>query len=157
MSHPMPRIVLSAVLVALLFPTRGVAQIEPPRSVVDGFLRAWNAHDAKAMADLFVEDADFVTEEGKWWKGRAWIQSQLERAHSGKLKPTMMVETNTTVRVVRPDVAVLRLEWEVSGETGPDGKPLITRPGILHIVAVHQPAGWRIVSAQDTATMAPVQ
>jgi len=56
-----------------------------------------------------------------------------------------------------PDVAVLRLEWEVSGETGPDGKPLITRHGILHIVAVQQPAGWRIVSAQDTATMAPVQ
>jgi uncharacterized protein (TIGR02246 family) len=127
-----------------------------PHAVVDAFIRAWNAHDMKALGELFTEDADYVTAEGKWWKGRTWIQSQLERAHAAKLKTTMMVETNTTVRTVRPDVAVMHFEWEVSGELGADGKPLITRHGILHIVAVKQSGGWRIVSAQDTATMPPV-
>ena len=151
-------LVLPALLGVFLAPVAlaGPSSADEPRAVVDGFIRAWNAHDAKALGELFTEDADYVSAEGKWWKGRAWIQSQLERAHAAKMKTTTMVETNTTVRPGRPDVAVLRFEWEVSGELGADGRPLITRHGILHIVAVKQAGGWRIVSAQDTATMAPV-
>ena len=155
MRSALPIITLTLLIGAISSPVASAAE-DRPRAVVDAFIRSWNSHDMKALADLFTDDADFVTAEGKWWKGRPWIQSQLERAHAAKLKTTMMVETNTTVRHVRPDVAVLRFEWEVSGEVGADGKPLITRHGILHIVAVKQAGGWRIVSAQDTATMPPV-
>jgi uncharacterized protein (TIGR02246 family) len=147
---------LACVFLLLAMPGEGRAEADRPQSLVDGFIRAWNAHDMKALGELFTDDADFVTAEGKWWKGRPWIVSQLGRAHAAKLKTTMMVETNTTVRTVRPDVAVLHFEWEVSGELGADGKALITRHGILQIVAVKQAAGWRIVSAQDTGTMPPV-
>ena len=157
MSHPMPSAVLSVFLFMLSLPAPGAAQIEPPRSLVDGFVRAWNAHDAKAIGALFADDADYVSARGNWMKGRAWIEGQLARALAGRLKGTSMVETNTTVRLLRPDLAVMHFEWEVSGEVGPDGKPLITRHGIMQIVAVQQPTGWRIVSAQDTATMAPVE
>jgi uncharacterized protein (TIGR02246 family) len=155
----MPRLsrtALAGVFLLLWLPVTGEAQADRPQSLVDGFIRAWNAHDMTALGALFTEDADFVTADGKWWKGRAWIQSQHARAHAARLKTTMMVETNTTVRAVRPDVAVLHFEWEVSGELGADGKALITRHGILHMVAVKQAGGWRIVSAQDTATMPPV-
>jgi uncharacterized protein (TIGR02246 family) len=156
MRNAIPIVILSVLLGALSLPVPSVAQASRPEALVDGFVRAWNAHDVKALGELFTEDADFVTDQGKWWKGRAWIQSQLERAHSTRLKTTMMVETNTTVRLVRPDVAVMRFEWEVSGELGADDKLLITRHGIMQIVAVNQPSGWRIVSAQDTGTMPPV-
>jgi uncharacterized protein (TIGR02246 family) len=150
-----PIIILSLLMGALSSPASSATE-DSPRAVVDAFIRSWNSHDMKALAELFTEDADFVTAEGKWWKGRAWIQSQLERAHAAKLKTTMMVETNTTVRRVRPDVAVMHFEWEVSGELGPDGKPLITRHGILQIVAVNRAGAWKILSAQDTATPPPV-
>ena len=148
---------LAAVLSAVVaMPIDARAEADRPQALVDGFIRGWNAHDMKALGELFTEDADFVTAEGKWWKGRAWIVSQLGRAHAAKLKTTMMVETNTTVRTVRPDVAVVHFEWEVSGELGADGQPLITRHGILQIVAVKQAGGWRMVSVQDTGTMPPV-
>ena len=158
MRNAIPMLILPVVVLmgAAAPPVPSAARASRPEAVVDGFIRAWNAHDMKALGELFAEDADFITAEGKWWKGRAWIQSQLERAHASKLKTTMMVETNTTARMVRPDVAVLHFEWEVSGEMGAEGKPLITRHGILQIVAVKQAGGWRIVSAQDTATMPPV-
>lgn len=156
MRDAIPRVVLSFLVFALMVPVASAAEVSGPKALVDRFVRAWNAHDAKALAALFREDADYVTVHGNWWKGREWIQTQFARAQTTKLKDTMMVETNTTVRMVRPDVALMRLEWEVSGETGPDGKPLITRHGIMQIVAVNEAGGWTIVSGQDTATMPPV-
>ncbi len=41
---------------------------------------AWNAHDAKAYADCFAEDADIVNVLGWWWKSRAEAQQKLTAA-----------------------------------------------------------------------------
>jgi len=155
MPHP-SRTVLAGVVLLLSLPVTSTAQADRPEGLVEGFIRAWNAHDMKALGGLFAEDADFITVEGNWWKGRAWIQAQHERAHAAKLKATMLVETNTTVRLARPDVAVLLFKWELSGEPDPEGKPTAPRHGIMQIVAVKQAGGWRIVSAQNTNAMTPV-
>ena len=157
MRDPIPKVILAVLLVVLSFPGLvSPAEATRPQALVEGFIRAWNARDARALGALFAEDADYVTAKGNWMKGRAWIEGQLERALAGRLKGTMMVETNTTIRLVRPDIAVMHFEWEVSGEVGPDGKPLITRHGIMQIVAVAQGGAWKILSAQDTATKPPV-
>ena len=156
MLHWVSRMALWGLLLVLSLPARGVAQVDRPEALVDGFIRAWNAHDMKALGELFAEDADSITTEGQWWKGRAWIQAQHERAHAAKLKTTILVETNTTVRLARPDVAVLLFKWELSGEPDPEGKPTAPRHGIMQIVAVKQAGGWRIVSAQSTNAMTPV-
>lgn len=37
---------------------------QSPKSIITGFQRAWNAHDADALADIFVEDAHFVNVTG---------------------------------------------------------------------------------------------
>jgi uncharacterized protein (TIGR02246 family) len=154
--HPESRVALACLFLVVSLPARGAAQAGGPRAVVDGFIRAWNAHDMKAFGELFAEDADFVNVGGKWWKGRARIQAHHEQSHATRFKNTMLVETNTTVRMVRPDVAVLVFEWELSGEVDPDGKPAITRHGIMQIVAVQQGGVWSIVSAQNTNAMPPV-
>jgi len=156
MLNPLSRVALSGLLLVLSLPARGAPEADGPKALVDGFIRAWNTHDMKAFGELFAEDADFVNVGGKWWKGRARIQAQHEQAHATRFKSTTLVETNTTVRLVRPDVAVLHFEWELSGEVDPDGKPAITRHGIMQIVAVQQTGAWRIVSAQNTNTMPPV-
>jgi len=156
MPHSISRAVLSSLLLSLSLPARGAAQVDRPEALVDGFIRAWNAHDMKALGELFAEDADFINVAGKWWKGRADIQARHQEAHATRFKTTMLVETNTTVRLPRPDVAVLHFQWELSGELDPEGKPTATRHGIMQIVAVKQPGGWRIVSAQNTNAMTPV-
>jgi uncharacterized protein (TIGR02246 family) len=149
-------IFFSALLLLLSLPASGAAQVERPEGLVDGFIRAWNAHDMKALGALFAEDADFINVAGQWWRGRPQIQAQHERAHAGRFRKTTLVETNTTVRLAGPDVAVLHFKWELSGEVAADGKPAITRHGIMQIVAVKQADGWRIVSAQNTDVMPPV-
>jgi uncharacterized protein (TIGR02246 family) len=156
MRGAIPTLILSALLGAASVPGAIPAETDGPQVLVLGFIRAWNAHDMKALADLFTEDADFVNVAGMWWKGRAQILAMHERSHANKFKTTTLVETNTTVRMLGPDVAVIHFEWELSGELDPDGKRAMTRHGIMQIVAVKQAGGWRIVSAQNTNAMPPV-
>ena len=152
----MMRTMLAVFATTLILPMPIAAEDDRPQALVDRFVRAWNAHDPKAMGDLFTEEADFVNAEGQWSQGRAWIRAQLERAHATRFKGTTLIETNTTVRLLRPDLAVLHFEWEVSGEVEPEGRPAVTRHGIMQIVAVDRGGSWKILSAQDTATPPPV-
>jgi uncharacterized protein (TIGR02246 family) len=149
-------LVVSALLAAVSAPAARAAEAARPEDLVAGFIRAWNAHDMKALAEPFTEDADFVNVAGMWWKGRALIQTMHERTHATRFKDTTLVETNTTVRMLGPDTAVLHVKWELSGELDQDGKRAMTRHGIMQIVAVRRADGWRIVAAQNTNAMPPV-
>ena len=40
-----------------------------PEVVAEGLVQAWNAHDMKAFASFFADDADFVNVAGLRWKG----------------------------------------------------------------------------------------
>ena len=149
----------AAALAALLFASPAApvrAEDDRPRALIDSLVRAWNAHDVKAIGELFTEEADFVNSDGQWSKGRAWIRAQLERWHGGRFKNATLVETNTTVRMVQENVAVVHFEWEMPGEVDAAGKPVITRHGIMQIVAVREVHGWKILSAQDTKVPPPV-
>lgn len=52
--------------------------VTSPKSIITGFQQAWNAHDATALAQLFVEDADFVNVTGLWWTNR----ERIRKAHA---------------------------------------------------------------------------
>ena len=132
------------------------AEDDRPQALVDRFVRAWNAHDPTAMGDLFSEEADFVNAEGVWSQGRPWIRAQLERFHTTRFKGTTLVETNTRLRMVKDNVAVMHFQWEMSGAVDAYGKPVPKLHGIMQIVAVQEVKGWRILSAQDTQVAPPV-
>ena len=152
----MKRTLLAVFASTLILPMPIAAEDDRPQALVDRFVRAWNAHDATAMADLFSEEADFVNAEGQWSQGRPWIRAQLERFHTTTFKGTTLVETNTRLRMVRDTVAILHFQWEMSGEVDLSGKPVPKRHGVMQIVAVQEVKGWRILSAQDTKMAPPV-
>jgi uncharacterized protein (TIGR02246 family) len=152
----MRRTLLAILATTLILPMPGVAEDDRPQALVDRFVRAWNAHDPKAMGDLFTEEADFVNADGVWSQGRPWIRAQLERGHITKFKGTTLVETNTRLRMVKDNVALLHFQWEMSGEVDAYGKPVPKRHGIMMILAVEEVHGWRILSAQDTKVPPPV-
>jgi uncharacterized protein (TIGR02246 family) len=154
--HAMKRTLLSVPLLALAPPAPGAAEDDRPQALVDRFVRAWNAHDPTAMGELFTEEADFVNADGVWSQGRQWIRAQLERGHITRFKGTTLVETNTRLRMVKDNVAIMHFQWEMSGEVDAHGKPVAKRHGIMLIVAVQEVHGWRILSAQDTKVPPPV-
>jgi uncharacterized protein (TIGR02246 family) len=147
---------LLVAFLVMTLPASSTAADDRPQALVDRFVQAWNAHDAKALGELFTEEADFINAEGQWSTGRPWIRAQLERAHLTRFKGTTLVETHTRVRMAKEDVAVLHFQWELSGEVDAAGNSAPVRHGIMQIVAVQGVHGWKILSAQDTKVAPPV-
>ena len=91
------------------------------RQVVQQVQDGWNAHDAKAFAAQFATDADYVVVNGMRAKGR----DEIEKGHTGIFstiyKDSRNVATVKTVRFLRPEVAVVHVEWNLefrmAGET----------------------------------------
>ena len=111
----------------------------------------WNRHDISALADLFTEDADFVTVIGKWCKGKKEFHDYHVRFHQVMFKDSVWKTTNTQIRFVKPDVAIVHVNWGITGDRDADGTPRNKpRDGIFTQVMVKQNGQWRISASQNT-------
>ena len=92
------------------------------RQVVQQVQDGWNAHDGKAFAAPFAPDADYVVVNGMKLKGREVI----EKAHAGIFasvyKDSHNVGTVKIIRFLRPDVAVIHVEWNLEFRVGGETK-----------------------------------
>jgi uncharacterized protein (TIGR02246 family) len=120
------------------------------QAVAAAFIDDWNRHDMKRFAGLFADDAQFVNVIGLWWHSRAEIQEQHEALHATRMRISHLVATETAVHLLRPDVAVVHIRWELTGDTGIDGVTLPTRRGVMSLVTVRAGRKWQIASAQNT-------
>ena len=120
------------------------------RGVAAAFVDDWNRHDITSLARLFADDAQFVNVIGLWWHGRAEIQTQHEALHATRMRVSHLVATETAVRLLCPDVAVLHMRWQLTGDTGIDGVTLPMREGVMSFVTVRAGRNWQIASAQNT-------
>jgi uncharacterized protein (TIGR02246 family) len=126
---------------------------ERPRVLANGFIDAWNRHDIGAFAALYTIDADFVNVIGLRLRGRAEIQKHHETLHASRMKASHLEALETDIRLLRPDVALVHVRWELSNQLGPDGASLPTRQGILSHVMVKSGGKWLIASSQNTDTV----
>ena len=115
--------------------------------------RRWNQRDAKAFADLFVEDGDFRIYTSAWLKDKASIEAFWKNEVFPGLTESMRHEITTTrVRFLSKDVAIgdgiLRL---VDGSEMQE-RVLVEREGTL--ILVKKDARWYI-SAARLATVTP--
>lgn len=114
------------------------------------FAEAWNAKNAKALAQLFAEDAEFVNVVGLWWHNRA----DIERAHEYGLRTFFRASTLSTqhieVRQINQDVAIIHVRWNLTGQLGKGGEALDDRFTIMMLVTQRQKDGWSVVAAHNT-------
>jgi len=105
------------------------AQTAPPvaadetavRSLVLAFNKAFNTHDVKAFAATFAEDADFTNWRGMSAHGRAKIEEFHVPVLTVIYKNGTQKVTDTKIRFLKPDVAVVDVRSEVTGGMTPDG------------------------------------
>ena len=112
------------------------------RKQVDQFAASWNKGDAKAAAQFFSDDGDYVSSTGQRGDGRAGVEKVLTEQYTGVYKGATLKNTVTSIRFLKPDVAIVNGTFEVSGMQGPDGKALPVRKGLSTIVAVKQGDKW---------------
>lgn len=125
--------------------------LDTPESIPQAFVEAWNHRDARALAALFDEDAEFVNVVGLWWHDRAAI----ERAHAYGFERIFPGSTLGLLRVkvkhLREDVAVVHARMRLTGQAPVAGvEAPQARTNIFSFVVHRTEAGWRCASAHNT-------
>jgi uncharacterized protein (TIGR02246 family) len=88
------------------------------RQVVQQIQEGWNAHDGKGFAAPFAADADYVVVNGMKLKGREAIEKGHTEIFATIYKDSHNVGAVKSVRFLRPDVAVVHVEWNLEFRTG---------------------------------------
>ena len=122
------------------------------RALTSEFEAAWAAGDAGAVAALFTEDGDSLTAQG-YSQGRAAVEDGYRQNFEGPFMGTTIAIETTSVRLLRPDVAVSDGTYEISGFEGPDGEDLPPSVGLWTAVDVKTADGWRLACSRP---MVPV-
>jgi len=115
------------------------------RTVMDGFMDAWNHHDAKAFAALFSADADFTNVRGVSASGRSNIEAFHAPVFATIFKNSNQKYTDIKTRFIRPDVAAVDVHWELTGQTDEAGNSRPMRAGLLALVMTKESGKWQIV------------
>ena len=112
--------------------------------ITDRFLAGWNTHDAHLFASAFALDADFTNVRGVSASGR----ENIEQFHAQAFQKMFMQSNQTAevkkIRLMKPDVAVVDVRWEMTGALTADGAALPVRTGLLDLVFTSSGGIWHI-------------
>ena len=119
------------------------------RKTSHDFEIAFNAHDAKTFAALFLPDAEFTNVVGASAKGRKAIEEFHAPMFEGK--PGYFSFKNSTLKngvpkisVVKPDIASVDVFWTMDKCLLPDGTELKNRKGLITFLMVKVDGKWGI-------------
>jgi uncharacterized protein (TIGR02246 family) len=107
-------------------------------------VEAWNRHDARALASVFAEDAEFTNVFGMVANGRAAIEALHAPLFKTMFKDSHLSVMEVRVRLIRPDVASVDVKWKMTGARDPHGEPWPKREGLLNWIATLHDAGWLV-------------
>ena len=144
--------------VLVMSSSAGLAQTPPGsdeaavRAVVQQVQDGWNAHDAKAFSAHFAADADYVVINGMLAKGR----TEIEKGHAGIFatiyKDSKNAATVKSVRFIRPDVAVVHIEWNLDYQMRGQAR----KGQAMNTMVMTKEAGkWSIAAFQNTSMDQP--
>lgn len=114
------------------------------------FGEAWNQYNARGIADLFYEDADFINVTGKWWDNK----DDIFKAHEFGLRvifPESHFEVlKVKVKKIEEDVAIIHAKIRVSGQSKKNVESAGDRETMFLFVAKKENDRWLCISAQNT-------
>ena len=116
------------------------------RHLVDLFTEGWNAKDGAACARPFAADADFVNIMGLRAQGRDLIARGHDEILSTVFREMQISSTVRSVRFIRPDVAVVDVDFTIQG---PGGGPFKLLRSTAGIVATKDGDAWSIVAFRN--------
>lgn len=113
------------------------------RASADLFVKVYNSHDAKAVAELFTPEAEFIDEGGNLVKGRKAIEQDFAKFFKDNPKATIHLDIHE-IHILTPNIAIE--EGFVHAVPVPDGFENITSYVTLH---TKQDGKWKVASVRD--------
>ncbi|HLO86958.1 MAG TPA: SgcJ/EcaC family oxidoreductase [Nostocaceae cyanobacterium] len=116
---------------------------------MQAFAAAWSVYDAKKLASLFVEDADFVNVFGHHLKGKSEIEQGHAQAFVNNLKDTILNFTQIDIKFIQPDLAICHSYWDL--EKVNSNQP--PKKGIITALTIQKDGKWQILAVHNTETV----
>jgi uncharacterized protein (TIGR02246 family) len=123
---------------------------EAAGSVVKAYCEAWNSHDMKALAELFVDEAHWINIVGMHWPGKPAVIAGHAAYHQTFFQTTGIEMADVEIREISPDVTAAVILLKVDPFTPPDG---ITRPSSedrLSLILTKRSGRWLIAHGHNT-------
>jgi uncharacterized protein (TIGR02246 family) len=112
------------------------------RQVVQKYVDAREASDARAIEPLFTADADQLVSDGTWRRGRdELVKGMLESSKKNPAKRSITVES---VRFLSPEVALADGRYIQKAQPGAKDRVMWTA-----ITLKRGPDGWRIAAIRN--------
>jgi len=112
---------------------------------VQNYMDTWNKHDVHAVAMTYTEDTDFTNAFGTHYHGRAKMEETFGPFMSGVYSETHQTGEVRSIRFLKPDVAAVDVDWQMTGAKNPDGSMRPTRKGLHSLIMTKQSDGsWLI-------------
>jgi uncharacterized protein (TIGR02246 family) len=149
---------LTLVMIGGVVPASGqsAADEQAIRDVVTRFEVAWNTHDMNVLGSITTEDVDFVNVAGLHWKGRVQVVKEHAERHKVRFKNSVMMSKAVGVQFLRPDMALVHIDWETHGDLDFDLKPWPPRKGIFSWLMLKSGGDWKIRADQNTDSTVPL-
>jgi uncharacterized protein (TIGR02246 family) len=116
------------------------AETEAIEMLATRYEEGWKNGDAQAAASVYTPDADIIDFFGRSFKGREEIGKSIAEVLTMYEGSQMNIET-TSIRFIRPDLAVWDGTWEVTGVPEAE-EPAPPTKGLATVVAVKQEGQW---------------
>jgi uncharacterized protein (TIGR02246 family) len=125
------------------------------RNVPQAFAAAWAKHDGQQLAKIMSENVDFVDVAGDWLHGRSDFALYHSRLLSGRFRGSTLLPLASSVRFLRPDLAVLHWSWRIEGDKNFDATPRKPRFGLFTMILEKTDGKWLVTAAQNTNRIPP--
>ena len=152
---PVLAVSLGLASVSLARPSSSPSDEKDIRAIGTQIQDAWNRHDARMMADLWLTDGDYVSSTGRTATGRAEVERAFAAQWAGLYKGTRIAHTLTSVRFLRKDVAIADGAFEISGMKDASGKSLPARSGLSTVVVARKGERWYVAALRGMVPSVP--
>jgi uncharacterized protein (TIGR02246 family) len=105
------------------------ADVKAITELLDTFVKAYNAKDARALGDLFTPDAEIEDEDGDVTRGRKAIVARFTETFQENRGDTLALDTDS-MRFLGSDVAIE--EGTATLSTGKDAAPRANRYSVIY-------------------------
>jgi uncharacterized protein (TIGR02246 family) len=120
-------------------------EITKINALIENFTIAWNKHDAKEFAELFVDDGEWTDVLGQYVKGKKQIEKLHEYPFKSVLKDATLTIISIRNRLLAKDIFSIDVEWKTTGNKTPDGKSIPDRKGLFDLIATLEGGNTRII------------
>ncbi|GAA4378734.1 SgcJ/EcaC family oxidoreductase [Hymenobacter koreensis] len=120
--------------------------------VLEGTVDAWNKHDLNLYFRHFAPEAQWVNVVGMWWQNTSEHRYALDIFMQLMFNKTKHTTLRSEVRMLRPDLALVRSAWKLDGWVMPDGKDMSdVSTGVLTMIMEKRKGQWLVIDGHNTS------